>query len=272
VNSDERLRAERYLASESAELRALRTWTRTLWNAAEALAPEGDAPTAAQVVLHRDAVVRILREYQPAGFWSGRRRLDDAAAHPHTAEAAALLRDAHRVFLEELEAPLTAAREAQIRRWAGAGAAIFVCAVVALSLLYLVQWVRKPVDLARGKTFTLSSKWTDCHPDEGECGGYPMKILFHTNEQANPWFQWDLGKPTQFSSLTVKNRSDAALMRAVPLVVEVSDDGAHFKEVVRRVEKFELWEPKFPPLTARYVRLRVDRPSTLHLEAIQVHP
>ena len=59
---------------------------------------------------------------------------------------------------------------------------------------------------------------------------------------------------------------------AVPLVLEVSDDGASWREVIRRPDVFATWYPTFPAQKARYVRLRVDRISTLHLEAVRVHP
>ena len=62
------------------------------------------------------------------------------------------------------------------------------------------------------------------------------------------------------------------MMRAIPLVLEVSDDGKAFREVARRTEEFSAWAPSFPPQTARYFRVRVDRVSTLHLEAVRVHP
>ena len=264
--------AERFLAAEPPAQRDARLYAHALWEAAEALASEGDAPTPAQTVLHRDAVARILGGYRPSGLWLGRERTEEALAHPESREAATLLREAHRLLLAELEAPLTAAREALVRRWAGLGVALLTCAVVTLSLLWLVQWVREPVDLAKGKTFTLSSKWNDCHPEDNDCGGLPMRVFFHTQEQEQPWFQWDLEKPTTFSGLTVVNRSDSALMRAVPLIVEVSDDGEHYREIARRTETFVTWEPRFEPVTARYLRLRVNRFSWLHLEAVKVHP
>jgi hypothetical protein len=123
-------------------------------------------------------------------------------------------------------------------------------------------------NLAAGKPWTTSSKMFDCNPGTGECGGVQTMIFFHTN----PWFQYDLGTKTQFSSLTVKNRQDAEPGRAVPLVVEVSDDAKKFREVARRNDEFNVWKPSFPAQSARYVRLRVARKSILHLELVQVHP
>jgi hypothetical protein len=70
----------------------------------------------------------------------------------------------------------------------------------------------------------------------------------------------------------VTNRDDCCLERAVPLVVEVSDDRKKWRTVARRADSFREWEGKFAPLKARYVRLRVDRHSILHLAKVSVRP
>jgi hypothetical protein len=127
-------------------------------------------------------------------------------------------------------------------------------------------------NLAANKPWTTSSKMFDCNPEAGECGGAQTMIFFHTKDELNPWIQYDLGAPTRFSSMTIKNRQDGERPRAVPLVVEVSNDGKTFREVVRRTEEFSVWKPSFPKQTARYVRLRVARKSMLHLESVQIHP
>ena len=90
--------------------------------------------------------------------------------------------------------------------------------------------------------------------------------------EPSPWYQIDFGAPTTFSSATIINRQDAAMPLALPLVLEVSDDGKTFREVARRTELFTAWAPTFAPQTARYFRARVDRTSILHLEAVRVHP
>lgn len=270
-SSEPREAAQRFPAAESPELRALRLWARELWDAAQTLGPDAERPNAAQVAIHRSAVAKILETHEPASFTQTRDRLQAAINAPESAAAGALLRQAHRILLGELEAPLTAARGALIRRGVLLGGVTFAAVVMGVVLLGLVQWLREPADLARGKPFTLSSKWADCYPDQMRCGGYPTRVFFHTLEQPQPWFQYDLGAPTTFSRLTIQNRTDIALMAAVPLVVELSDDGTTFREVARRTERFVEWRPSFEPQTARFVRLRVDRTSALHLEAVRVH-
>jgi hypothetical protein len=127
-------------------------------------------------------------------------------------------------------------------------------------------------NIAAGKPWTASSKLYDCHPQKNECGGVQTKMFFCTKEEQNPWFQYDLGSKTHFSSMTIVNRQDGGVQgRASPLIIEVSDDGKKFREVIRRTEEFSTWKPKFAAQDARYVRLRVAKKSFLHLEAVRIH-
>jgi len=149
--------------------------------------------------------------------------------------------------------------------------AMLVAACVVPLLLAIVLWPVKP-DLAKGKPWHASSVGIECHPERSDCGGVTTDILFHTKLENDPWFEYDFGAPLAFSSLTIKNRSDFGPERAVPLVVEVSNDDKKFQQIASRTESFATWKPSFPTQQARYLRLRVRRESMLHLEAIQVHP
>ena len=148
-------------------------------------------------------------------------------------------------------------------------ALVVVFAVVPIVLLLALR-PEKP-DLAKGKPWHTSSVLAECHPEKSECAGAQLDIIFHTKEDPSPWFEYDFGSPLAFSSLTVQNRSDYS-DRAVPLVVEVSNDDKKFSEIARRTDTFSTWKPSFPTQHARYLRLRVARQSMLHLEAIKVHP
>lgn len=164
--------------------------------------------------------------------------------------------------------PEAVATARQVRRMTRA----FVVVVALLSGLIIGQRLLEPTNLAAGKPWRTSSKWIDCDPNIGRCGPHVTRILFHTGEDESPWFELDLGAPTAFSSVSVQNRSDHLPERAVPLVLEVSDDQASWKELARRDELFSTWRPSFPTTTARFVRLRVPRRSFLHLESVRVHP
>jgi hypothetical protein len=74
----------------------------------------------------------------------------------------------------------------------------------------------------------------------------------------------------RFSKVFVKNR-DEVPDRAIPLVIEVSNDQKSYHRVARRTDSFRTWTAELRPQTARYVRLRVDRKSYLHLEQVKIY-
>jgi hypothetical protein len=264
--------ARRRVEAETPSRRATRQTVRELWDAASTLAAEPGQLDHAQGVLHREAVALVLREYPVTSSQQHRESIVEALRGELSPFKFAVLRDAHQTFLGELEQDVAAVNRAIQLRWGKLGALLLAAAAAVVAGIGVVGWIREPVDLAKGKPFTLSSKWQDCHPDKGECGGFPMKILFHTGEELNPWYQVDLGAPADFTWLTIRNRTDVAMARCLPLVAEVSDDGKTFREVARQTQTFVEWEPHFPKQHARYLRMRADRVTTLHLEAVRVHP
>jgi hypothetical protein len=156
--------------------------------------------------------------------------------------------------------------------WAKLKRVVRVALVLLIPLAAIIALWPQKTDLAKGVPWHISSTAVVCHPEKSECGEVKTDILFHTNHEKHPWFEYDFGAPITFSSLTIKNRSDYGQERTVPLVVEVSNDDKSFTEVARREAVFTTWKPSFAPQHARYLRLRVDRESILHLEAIKVHP
>jgi hypothetical protein len=152
-----------------------------------------------------------------------------------------------------------------VQRWLRMGA----LAAIALVLLFMaVNSVRRAMqgpDLLVGKPWIASSKAYDCRPKDMECGGARSAMFFHTTEEDKPWVEFDLGGKQTFSRIEVVNREDCCPERAVPLIVEVSDDKAKWTEVARRTDTFREWETTVKPTTARYVRLRVDRRTSMHL-------
>jgi hypothetical protein len=277
-------------------LATARETVRRLWDSVEVIAGSDAAAGSegARLALHREALRAALMGLAPGAGLSAQeawrrapgstRNLfigaleDDAAVErllgdspaPELLDAATAT---HKRLLHALEEDKRVVQAYATQRVAGLMVIVVIAVLSGLAGTSFVKWIREPKDLAAGKVFTASSKLMDCHPDNGECGGIPLKILFHTNEERNPWYQVDLGEPAPtYSSLYVRNRTDAAMMRAIPLVVEVSDDGKAFREVTRRTEGFVDWEPHFAPQHARYLRVRVDRISTLHLEALKVRP
>jgi hypothetical protein len=125
-----------------------------------------------------------------------------------------------------------------------------------------VVYLLTPTDLAAGKLWRTSSALS---------AAYSARMLFHTNEEMNPWFEIDLGEIKLIRRLYIKNRTDSNGERAVPLVAELSNDRSNWHLVAKRESPFAIWEPSFTPSKARYVRLRVPRVTFLHLEQVKVY-
>lgn len=182
--------------------------------------------------------------------------------------AAASLKRAAVVAIDVRERPLRALEAITLK----ALARIVLTVLLVAGVVGAAIMLRPPrANLAAGKPWTASSSAFDCHPDQGECGGVKTRIFFHTREEDNPWLRYDLGSKMQISALRIENRQDGEGARAVPLVVEVSDDGTNFKEVARQNDDFSVWKASFPKVSARYVRLRVARRSILHLDEVEIY-
>jgi hypothetical protein len=126
-------------------------------------------------------------------------------------------------------------------------------------------------DLAAGKKWTASSQM-QIWAESGKITDEPRnQILFHTKEDDSPWLRIDLERPTRIASVDILNRQDCCGERAVPLVVELSDNGKTWRTVARRDEPFTEWKATFSARDALYVRLRVPRKTYLHLQGIGIH-
>jgi hypothetical protein len=161
---------------------------------------------------------------------------------------------------------------ALVQRAVRSGSALLTLLVALFAAKLGIESALRGPDLARDKPWRASSQAFVCHPKDSECGGATTSILFHTSEEDSPWWEVDLGSAQTVARVDVSNRDDCCLERAVPLVVEVSEDRKQWRAVARRAESFRDWEAKFKPVQARYVRLRVDRHSILHLVSVAVRP
>ncbi len=183
--------------------------------------------------------------------------------------------EAARTFVQGLvRAKLQPERRAEqllVERTVRLLALLAVLAAIVSTALWAVGRHRRPEDLAAGKPWRASSSPDICHPEIHRCAGVRTDMFFTTSEESEPWVQIDLGKTTGFNTVDVTNRSDCCPDRAVPLVIEVSRDGTHFREVARREQTFSFWAATFARQRARYVRLRVPRRTILHLDRVAVH-
>jgi hypothetical protein len=152
-----------------------------------------------------------------------------------------------------------------VQRWLRTGLAAAAVLVVLFMVAGSLRRAMQGPDLLAGKPWIASSKAYDCRPKDMECGGARSAMFFHTTEEDKPWVEFDMGTPQAFSRIEVINREDCCPERAVPLIVEVSNDKAKWTEIARRTDTFREWETTVKPTTARYVRLRVDRRTSMHL-------
>jgi hypothetical protein len=182
-------------------------------------------------------------------------------------ELAKLLRRHARRLIRDAQAPQSQLEWTQLKR---TSRLLLLALSVCLPIAAVFIWKNR--DLARGVPWRTSSVEMECHPERSECGGASTNILFHTKFEDSPWFEYDFGKPLDFSSVTIRNRTDYRPELAVPLVIEASDDHKNYRELARRKEVFQTWHTSFAPQRARYLRVRALNKTFLHLETVKVQP
>jgi hypothetical protein len=161
-------------------------------------------------------------------------------------------------LLEQLERRPRAMQSTRLRKAAALASSLLLLAMV---LGALRAWLSR--DLARTSPFTTSSSVYDCK--QGECGD----AFFHTREEDSPWIEYDLGRARAVHRVELKNRWDCCYERAVPLVVETSLDRKSWAVAARTDQAFLVWSADFAQ-QARYLRLRVDGHSSLHLQSVSI--
>jgi hypothetical protein len=148
-----------------------------------------------------------------------------------------------------------------VQRWTRVAAV----AVVLLAAVFGVRYAVRRPNLVGARVFKTSTAYPECTAPN-KCAD----IFFHTLPQNEPWIDFDLGSVKTIKRVDVRNRSDCCSERAVPLIVEISKDDKTWVQVARRDTDFSGWSANFPAQKARYVRLRVPRSTTLHLEDVAV--
>jgi len=177
------------------------------------------------------------------------------------AGSVALARQFAEGLVRDLEAPKREIDRFLAQRWSR----VVIVGAVMVALGMGVRTLALGPNLAEGKPVRTSSSWSGCVGDP-MCSG----ILFHTNDENNPWAEIDLGAPKSIHRIEVTNRDDCCAERAIPLIVETSLDGRTWSEVGRRDKDFSTWTIKLSPRSARYVKLRVPRQTVFHLKQVAV--
>lgn len=234
---------------------------------APADAPEALARTSPELLAQslpdeaaRERVRAALVAPQGDALWARRPRDEQEQAFRELGALSTSL-------LDRLTLPRRQLRRVRLRRVALAGAVL----VLALVGQQLIPTIHLQPSLTAGRPWRASSALDVCKPKEHWCADAVTDIFFCTTDENNPWVEYDLGDRKAFSHLVVKNRSDCCPDRAVPMVLEVSDDRTNWREVARRDDTFSTWRAEFPATRARYARLRVLRRSILHLDRFDLY-
>jgi hypothetical protein len=150
------------------------------------------------------------------------------------------------------------------------GAALLL--VLSLSGLYLNKVLSERIrDLATNKPWRVSSLYAGCQSPAQDCLESQW-FFFHTQAEDSPWVEIDLGRTETFSSVRLINRMDCCHERAHPLVIEVSDDQHTWRQVAKRERQFSNWKVRFEPQSARFVRVRSEKRTMLHLRKVRILP
>jgi hypothetical protein len=236
-----------------------------LWQRAAtwAAAAAGAFPDGARGEEVRDLLERIAGGSESFAFVETLMKAEvarpDAQAFDITPHLATLKTFSEKL-IDELERPARAERRKHmVKRWR----LVAGLAAVAALIWVIAGWTRPP-DLVPSARRAASSEYYPC--STSPCGD----ALFHTVLEKNPWVSYDFGAQKELHGIDVRNRMDCCGERAVPLVVETSNDARHWTQQARTDELFVTWSPKLRG-RARYVRLRVARESYLHLSAVSIH-
>jgi len=159
-----------------------------------------------------------------------------------------------------------------LSRWLRIASISFAILNIIWITFYLFHRVFVGTNLAEGKHWQTSTTHSGFDTETQQMYGQHYSFFFHTGEgDPEPWFELDFGSPTYFKRIEIDNRSDCCQERAVPLVVEASDDHTQWQPLAERTAPFSRWVFHVTPTTKRYLRLRVKRASTLHLESVKVY-
>ena len=185
---------------------------------------------------------------------------------------ASALRKLALALSEPLEREASLVGRVLFTRWARIGAAALVLLAIAWPISGAIEKKFAKPNIALGRSVTSSSQFADAALDHPLLvDGDRTNLGFHTKNAPNQWVMIDLGSTQNISRVVVYNRVDCCQERAVPLRLEVSDDGINFKTVVDRTEEFEVWTAKGLDAKGRYLRLRHLGANFLHFAEVEVY-
>lgn len=135
-------------------------------------------------------------------------------------------------------------------------------------------------NLARGKPASQSStsQWSRANDAQGAVDGVINGGFgFHSNHEANPWWQVDLGGAARIDEVRLYNRLDCCPERARTVQVLLSDDGRSWRGVYRHNGQAFGGKDGKPLKIAlsgergRYMRLQLNETQWFHLDEVEVY-
>jgi hypothetical protein len=177
-------------------------------------------------------------------------------------------------FAKRLAAPLehdaTIVPRIQWKRRRRIGAvSLLVVGLLAWSILVLTR----QANLASHRPVVVSDRDPTYGVDPTHAvDGDRTNLGFHTTFRANPTITIDLGAVKRLHRLDVYNRADCCEERAIPLALQVSNDGVEYRTLLRTARKFDLWRVPLPSGTSgRFVRLLREQTGIFHLSEVEVY-
>ena len=145
-----------------------------------------------------------------------------------------------------------------------------------------------PLNLALGKTASQSSTYGNglagLAVDGNTSGSNAWSAdLQHTNNEAQPWWQVDLGLQSRLNELVLYNRSDNTLNRLKDFYILVSDvpmsNGSSLSELLASSSISQVYFPgaagfveniSLDGITGRYVRIQLTGNNVLHMSEVEI--
>ncbi len=142
------------------------------------------------------------------------------------------------------------------------------------------DWLHQDEMRSRPAEYKSGTKTTV--PEEDARGGVDGAKTgmwgFHTENEPDPWWQVDLGKPTPIDRIVLYNRCDSCQSRIARLIVLFSLDGHDFKQAFQNDGTVFGGQPDEKPLVVkldgaqtRFIRLLQPGKNWFHLDEVEVY-